>query len=301
MIELAYFGGFTHSEIASMLDTPIGTVKGRMRLGLREAARPARRPGGGDRHERLQRTATTPAPTCCGALPDDEHERFEAHLATCEECRREVADLQVAADTLPLAAVQVGPPPELRDRIMAVVRSEAELLGAAGARADEPDVAPAAKAPRRRRRWSLSLRPLPAAMAAGVLVAAGVIGGIVLTGGNDSRTVTGTVQIASAPTARAALKLSDDATKLQVRSMPPPPSGKVYQVWLKRPNQDPAPTTALFRTDRERQRRRRDPARAPEGRRAGARDGRARRRLDEADERPGHRRLDGLTGALRAG
>lgn len=34
VIELAYFGGFTHVEIASMLDTPVGTVKGRMRLGL---------------------------------------------------------------------------------------------------------------------------------------------------------------------------------------------------------------------------------------------------------------------------
>jgi RNA polymerase sigma-70 factor (ECF subfamily) len=33
-IELAYFGGFSHSQIADMLDTPIGTVKGRMRLGL---------------------------------------------------------------------------------------------------------------------------------------------------------------------------------------------------------------------------------------------------------------------------
>jgi RNA polymerase sigma-70 factor, ECF subfamily len=36
VIELAYFGGYSHSEIASMLDTPIGTVKGRMRLGLQK-------------------------------------------------------------------------------------------------------------------------------------------------------------------------------------------------------------------------------------------------------------------------
>jgi RNA polymerase sigma-70 factor (ECF subfamily) len=36
VIELAYFGGFTHVEIAEMLDTPVGTVKGRMRLGLKK-------------------------------------------------------------------------------------------------------------------------------------------------------------------------------------------------------------------------------------------------------------------------
>jgi len=36
VIELAYYGGFTHSEIASMLDMPIGTIKGRMRLGLQK-------------------------------------------------------------------------------------------------------------------------------------------------------------------------------------------------------------------------------------------------------------------------
>jgi RNA polymerase sigma-70 factor (ECF subfamily) len=34
VIELAYFGGFTHVQIAEMLDLPAGTVKGRMRLGL---------------------------------------------------------------------------------------------------------------------------------------------------------------------------------------------------------------------------------------------------------------------------
>ncbi len=34
VIELAYFGGFSHSEISRILGLPMGTVKGRMRLGL---------------------------------------------------------------------------------------------------------------------------------------------------------------------------------------------------------------------------------------------------------------------------
>jgi RNA polymerase sigma-70 factor (ECF subfamily) len=56
VIELAYFDGLTHTQIAATLNLPVGTVKGRMRLGLLklhtqlagEAQAPAR-PGGQDR------------------------------------------------------------------------------------------------------------------------------------------------------------------------------------------------------------------------------------------------------------
>ncbi len=36
VLELAYFAGYTHIEIAELLELPLGTVKGRMRLGLKK-------------------------------------------------------------------------------------------------------------------------------------------------------------------------------------------------------------------------------------------------------------------------
>jgi hypothetical protein len=185
-----------------------------------------------------------------GSLPEDEHERFAAHLPGCEACSRDVAELGVVADTLPLAAPQIVPPPELKDRIMTVVRSEAELLAASGAQADAPRPA----APERRGWWRrplLSLRPIAAAAAAVVLIAVGVAGGLALSGGESTRTVAAQVQVASAPAAAADLVVSGSSGTLQVRGMPPPPAGKVYEVWLKRPTGAPAPTAALFSVDRD--------------------------------------------------
>jgi RNA polymerase sigma-70 factor (ECF subfamily) len=36
VLEFAYFSGYTHTEIAELLELPLGTVKGRMRLGLKK-------------------------------------------------------------------------------------------------------------------------------------------------------------------------------------------------------------------------------------------------------------------------
>jgi anti-sigma factor RsiW len=193
-----------------------------------------------------------------GALSADEHERFAAHLETCDICRREVAELQMVADTLPLAAPQVAPPPELKERIMATVRAEAAVLAAA-APADAPSDAPAAPlaaerprpAPEKRdrgwwRRPLVALRPLPAAIGAAVLIALGVGAGVLLSSGPDERTVQAKVVAPSSPAARASLTVADDRATLDVRDFPAPPAGRVYQVWLKRPGRPPAPTTALF-------------------------------------------------------
>jgi RNA polymerase sigma-70 factor, ECF subfamily len=39
VIELAYFGGYTHVELSELMGVPLGTVKGRMRIGLQKMRR----------------------------------------------------------------------------------------------------------------------------------------------------------------------------------------------------------------------------------------------------------------------
>jgi anti-sigma-K factor RskA len=182
------------------------------------------------------------------ALPDDEYERFALHLSECADCQREIDELQGAADSLPLATEQLVPPPELRDRIMAVVRAEAELLNAAGARADEPERAPAR--PERIPWWKRrlpSLRLLPAAGLATAVLAVGVLAGVLLTNGGDStRTVNAKVTLASAPSARASLDVTGDDGRLKVSGFPAAGSDRVYQVWLVKGKAKPA-SAGLFR------------------------------------------------------
>ncbi|MFE2233554.1 zf-HC2 domain-containing protein, partial [Streptomyces sp. NPDC059442] len=51
------------------------------------------------------------------ALPPADEAAFEAHLATCEACRREVREFREAAARLG-AADPMAPPPDLRARVL---------------------------------------------------------------------------------------------------------------------------------------------------------------------------------------
>jgi anti-sigma-K factor RskA len=180
-----------------------------------------------------------------GALPDDEAARVEAHLGECDRCREDLAALRLAVDVLPSAAPPVDAPPELKDRVMSVVRAEAELLQAAGEGADRPPE------PRRRRLGALLTRPAFAAAAAAGLAIAAVVGFVIGGGaetGGSVRTIGARVTSVAGvtPNTSAGLRVSGRRATLMVRDMPEPPAQKVYEVWVKHGAAAPVPAGTTF-------------------------------------------------------
>jgi anti-sigma-K factor RskA len=175
-------------------------------------------------------------PWVLGALADEDGRAFALHLEACPDCRREVAELQVVADVLPMAAPQMVPPPALKSAIMTVVGSEAQLLRAAGPQADRPLAARAS-----RRRFG-RLRPMPVAVLATVLLALGVAGGVLLAQGDATSSHPGF----GPKGAQVALRVTGDHGELDLRGMPAAPPGRVYQVWLVTGKDKPRPTHTLF-------------------------------------------------------
>ncbi len=160
-----------------------------------------------------------------GALQPAEAEAFRRHLAECASCRDELAQFQHAADSLPLSAPQLEAPRELRQRVMAQVKAEPR----------------ASAAPRRK-------RPLirPAALAAVLTVAAlAVVGGIELSSGGSSA-----ARVISAKVGDAQLRVSGDRGELVVQRLSPPPVGRIYELWIERGAQAPAPSTLFSVTSR---------------------------------------------------
>ena len=218
-IELAYFGGFTHSEIAKLLQRA-----GRHREGT-DAARPgedetpARGGRGMSDHTRSDHTRYQDdiGAYLLGALNDLERQAFERHLARCGDCQEELERLRPAADALPGSVEQIQPPPRLKASLMEVVEREAEAER------------PAPSRPRRRFAKRRFLRP---ALVGAVLLIGLVIGfSVAQLGGDETRTVAATIDKAM-PQAGGDLRIDGDEATLRLHDMPELAGARVYQVWL---------------------------------------------------------------------
>jgi len=133
------------------------------------------------------------------ALDADETEAYERHLAQCEQCREQLAELNETTGALAFGAASPAPPPGLRSAILEA------------AAAERTNVVPLL----RRRRLARGLA-VAAAVAACV-----VVGLAVWAFRPGPRHVVAVVKIG--PTRRATLT---------VTGLPDAPHGKIYEAWV---------------------------------------------------------------------
>ena len=162
-----------------------------------------------------------------GALEAHEVAALRRHMESCVRCRDEVDRLAAVAEVLGLGVPTLAAPPELRSRVLDAVRAVASLFEAATA----PRSAP--------RRWRLgALRPLGglvgAALALGIVLGALVIA----PGGSPMKVIAASVAPASrwhaAHAPMASLRQSGTQGELVLSGLPPAPSGRIYEVWIRR-------------------------------------------------------------------
>jgi anti-sigma-K factor RskA len=175
-----------------------------------------------------------------GALQPREEQAIEAHTPGCARCTRELEALVPAVAVLGESVEQHEPPPELRERVLSVVRSEA----AASRRGETEPTKP------RRERGGLPgflLRPA-VALATLAVIAAGVAGYLVRDTGGGGGETTVAVQPAQAGIG-GSLVVGDDSSTLDLHGMKQLSGGEVYQVWVAkgtslRPSSDFVPDSA---------------------------------------------------------
>jgi anti-sigma-K factor RskA len=175
------------------------------------------------------------APYVLGALEEHELKSFREHLAGCALCRMEVAELQSVVDELAASAPRVPAPAELQERVLATVRSQADVLNAAGHQADRP------ARPVRRRRRGFAFAGAGTALAAAVAI----VLAIVLGGSSTNEQVIPGQGAGVAREAQVSLHRQDGRAELLLSHMPPPGAGRIYEVWIVR-DKTPRPTDALF-------------------------------------------------------
>lgn len=161
------------------------------------------------------------------ALDDREAATVAEHVAECERCAVRLRWLAPAVDVIPAAVAQQDPPPELRERLMAIVEREAAAEGAtAPARAERRPLL------ERLGLGGLLLRPAMAGLAALLLVVAGVVGYAVRDGGDASSKVYAAVGQGQGSLAEGTLRVDGDSGLLTVRGLPETDRDEVYQAWV---------------------------------------------------------------------
>jgi anti-sigma factor RsiW len=174
-----------------------------------------------------------------GALEEREAEALRAHLESCIVCRDDVDRLTAVAQVLGLGVPQLAAPPELRSRVLDAVRLEAAPY--------EP--APARPLASRRRRPVAAL-PWFGGLAGAALALGAVLGALVIAPGAPATRI---VSASVAPAARwhaprapvASLRETGTQGELVVSDLPPAPSGRIYEVWVRRGGRAQA-TAVLF-------------------------------------------------------
>jgi anti-sigma-K factor RskA len=169
------------------------------------------------------------APYALDALDADERKRFERHLAECESCSAQLADLQEAAGALAFVAEGPEPPPGLRDRILDSARAESR-----GRVVTFPQ-----------RRWVLPAVATVAAAAALVAVGLGIWASSLSRSLDRERSakagyaralelLSGGAQVKALTDAEGGLLVTPggDEAALVVCGLTPAPSDKTYEAWV---------------------------------------------------------------------
>lgn len=183
-----------------------------------------------------------------GALSADEAAALERHAEACERCRTEMVWLTPAVSALPETVQRMEPPAELRQRLMADVRAEAEPAGATDAPAEGGLLGRLSAWFRRLGSGPMGLRPV-AGFAAAVLVVAAVAGIAIGGGIGGGASQTSTVVAGTAPgvTAKMISHSSGEGT-LQLANVHQVPSDRVLEAWVRRDG-EVEPVRALFVPD----------------------------------------------------
>jgi anti-sigma-K factor RskA len=159
-----------------------------------------------------------------GSLEEDERRATEQHLEECRTCREELRWLQPAIDLLPESVEQLDPPPQLRERLLAEVRTEAAHPAAAEPARERPARAGFLR--------GFLLRPATG-LAVVALIGAGIAGYALNEGGSDAGGGTTTISSQGPGSLRAKLERSGDSGTLRMTGLEQATPTHVYEAWVR--------------------------------------------------------------------